>query len=70
MMDDGRRTCEIKSRIVLTQSAFNKNRALFTIAVDLKLRKKLIKCYVWNIALYGAQNLDASHSRSETLGKF
>jgi hypothetical protein len=24
--------------------------------LDLKLRKKLIKCYIWNIALYGAGN--------------
>jgi hypothetical protein len=23
--------------------------------LDLKLRKKLVKCYIWNIALYGAE---------------
>jgi hypothetical protein len=23
--------------------------------VDLKLRKKLVKCYIWSIALYGAE---------------
>jgi hypothetical protein len=30
-------------------------RALFTSTLDLKLRKKLVKCNVWDIALYGAE---------------
>ena len=29
--------------------------ALFTSALDLQLRKKLVKCYIWSIALYGAE---------------
>ena len=29
--------------------------ALFTSTLDLKLRKKLVKCYIWSIALYGAE---------------
>jgi hypothetical protein len=37
-------------------AAFNKKRALFTKALDLELRKKLVKCYIWSITLYGAQN--------------
>jgi hypothetical protein len=36
-------------------SAFNKKRALFTSTLDLELRKKLLKCYIWSIALYGAE---------------
>jgi hypothetical protein len=36
--------------------AFNKKRALFTSTLDLKLRKKLIKCYIWSISFYGAEN--------------
>jgi hypothetical protein len=27
-------------------------RTLFTSTLDLELRKKLVKCYVWSIALY------------------
>ena len=54
----------------MAKTAFNKKRALFNSTLDLELRKKLVKCYVWSIALYGAQNLDASGSRSETPGKF
>jgi hypothetical protein len=30
----------------------------------LELRKKLVKCYIWSIALYGAE------TRSEVPGKF
>jgi len=50
LTNDGRCTCEIKSRIARTKAAFNKPRALFTSTVDLKLREKLIKCYIWSIA--------------------
>ena len=34
---------------------YNKKRALFTSTLDLKLRKKLVKYYIWSIALYGAE---------------
>jgi len=44
-----------KSRIAMEKAAFNKKRALFTSILELKLRKKLVKCYVWSIALYGAE---------------
>ena len=39
----------------MAKAAFNKKRTLFTSALDLELRKKLVKCYVWSIALYGAE---------------
>jgi hypothetical protein len=29
--------------------------AFFTSTLDLELRKKLVKCYIWSIALYGAE---------------
>ena len=37
------------------KAAFNKNKNLFTSKLDLNMRKKLVKCYVWSIALYGAE---------------
>jgi hypothetical protein len=46
-------TCEIKCRIATAKAAFGKKRALFTSTLDLELRKKLVKCYIWSIALYG-----------------
>jgi hypothetical protein len=45
----------VKYRIAMAKEAFNKKRALFTSTLDLKLRKKLAKCYVWSIALYGVE---------------
>jgi len=55
LTNDGRRTCEIKSRIAIAKAAFNKKRNRFTSTLDLKLRKKLVKCYSWSVALYGAE---------------
>jgi len=39
----------------MARAAFNKKRALFTSTLDLELRKKLVKCYIWSIALCGAE---------------
>jgi hypothetical protein len=39
---------EITSRTAMTKAAFNKK-------MDLNLRKKLVKCYIWSIALYCAE---------------
>ena len=55
LTNDGRCTCEIKCRIAMGKAAFTKKRAIFTSTLDLELRKKLVKCYVWNIALYRAE---------------
>jgi hypothetical protein len=35
----------------MANAAVNKKRALFTSTLDLKLRKKPVKCYVWSKAL-------------------
>jgi len=55
LTNDGRCTCEIKSRITMAKVAFNKKRVLFTSTLELELGKKLVKCYIWSIALYGAK---------------
>jgi len=39
----------------MAEAAFNKKRALCTNTLHLKLRKKLVKCYIWSKALYGAE---------------
>ena len=44
-------TCKIKCRIAMAKAAINKKRVLFTSTLDLELRKKLVKCYIWSIAL-------------------
>jgi hypothetical protein len=55
LTNDGRFTCEIKSSIAMAKSAFNKKRDLLTAKMELELRKKLVKCYIWSIPLYGAE---------------
>ena len=40
--------------IAMAKAAFNKKMALFTCTLDLELRKKLVKCYIWSIALHCA----------------
>jgi hypothetical protein len=39
----------------MAKATFNKKRTLFTSTLDLELRKKLVKWYVWSIGLYGAE---------------
>jgi hypothetical protein len=39
----------------MAKTVLNKKRTLFTSTLDLELRKKLVKCYVWSIPLYGAK---------------
>jgi hypothetical protein len=41
--------------MAMAKAPFNKKRAFFTSTLDLELRKKLVKCYIWSIALYGAE---------------
>jgi hypothetical protein len=53
--NDARCTRESKSGIAMAKAAFKKQKNLFTSKLNLNLRKKLEKCYIWNIALYGAE---------------
>ena len=61
---------EIKSRIALAKAAFNKKKALFTSKLDLNLKKKLVKCYIWIIAFYSAETGILCIVRSEMPVKF
>ena len=72
LTNDGRCTCEIKCRIVMTKAAFNAKKNLFTSTLDLELKKKLVKCYIWSLALYGAETwmlrvVDQKHLESSEM---
>jgi hypothetical protein len=54
--NDAKCTREIKVRIAMAIAAFN-TKTLFTSKLDLELRKKLMKCYIWSITLHGAETL-------------
>ena len=54
MINDARCTREVKSSIAIAKAAFNMKKVLFTSRLYLNLRKKLVKCYIWGVPLYGA----------------
>jgi predicted GNAT superfamily acetyltransferase len=39
----------------MAKAAFNNKKTLFTSKLDLNLSKKLVKCYIWSVALYGSE---------------
>ena len=51
---DARCAREIKSRIAMAKVAFNK-KTFFASKLDLNLKNKQLKCYVWSTALYVAE---------------
>ena len=59
-----------KCRTTMAKATFHNKKNLFTSKLDLNLRKKLVKCYVWSIALYGAETWTLRKSGSEIPGKF
>ena len=50
--NDTRCINKIKSRIPMTNAAFNKKKNLFTRKLDLYIRKKLVKRHVWSKTLH------------------
>lgn len=46
---------EVKTRIAIAKEAFNRKRRLLCGKLDKDLRKRLGKCFVWSVALYGAE---------------
>jgi hypothetical protein len=70
LTNDGRCTCEIKSRIAMAKAAFSKKKIRFTSKLDLKLRKELIKCYICSIAFYGAETWTLREADQKYLGSF
>jgi hypothetical protein len=53
--NDARFTHGIKSRFCVTKSAVNRTKSLLTSKLDLSIKKKLMKFYIWSIAVYGAE---------------
>jgi len=49
----------------MAKESFNTRKTLVTSKLDLNLRKKLIKCHIWSIALYDEETWDIPDSRSK-----
>jgi hypothetical protein len=53
---DARCISEIKSRFAMAKTTFNKIKNLFLSQLELNLRKKLVRCYIWSVVLCSAEN--------------
>ena len=54
----------------MAKAAFSKRKTLFTGTLGLNLRKKLVKCYIWSIALCGAETGTVRALDNKELGNF
>ena len=54
----------------MAKTAFNKKKTLFSSKLDLNLRKKLVKCYIWSMALSGAETSTLRAADKKIPGKF
>jgi hypothetical protein len=54
----------------MAKAASNKKKTLFTSTLDLNLRKKLVKCYIWSTALYGVETWTLRAVDQKHLGNF
>jgi hypothetical protein len=55
--------------MAIVNSAPYKKKVLFSSKLNLNLRKKLLKCYIWSIAFYCAERW-TSPKDAEVPGKF
>ena len=46
---------EVKHRIAMTKEAFNSEKGIFCGPLVKELRKILVTCSVWSVALYGVE---------------
>jgi hypothetical protein len=57
--------CEIKARVATAKRPFSWKKIRFTSKLDLYLRKKLVKCFIWNTALYGAKTWTLTYNKKK-----
>jgi len=65
-------TCghEVKIRIAMAKEAFNRRRNVFCGPLDKDLRKRLVECLVWSVALYGAETWTLRRNEEKRLEAF
>ncbi|KAG1674114.1 RNA-directed DNA polymerase from mobile element jockey [Nymphon striatum] len=59
---------EIKRRIEISRRAFNNMKGIFVSRkINIKLKLRLVKCYIWSILLYGVETWTISKKMEERL---
>ena len=61
---------EVKMRIAIAKEAFNRRKNVFCGPMDIGLRKRLVKCFVWSVALYGAETWTLRRNEEKRLEAF
>ena len=65
--------CNISSNMNCCQEvkqAFNRKRSIFCRPLEKELRKSLVKCFVWSVALYGAETRNLRWNEQKRLEAF
>ena len=57
-------------KIVISKEAFNRKISLLKSKLNIELRKKLVSCYVWSIALYGSETWTLRKLEQKYLERF
>ena len=65
---DGYCTREIKMIIAIANEAFNRKMSLLTSKLNIELKKKLVRCYVWSIVLW-LRDMDTKKIGTEVFGE-
>jgi hypothetical protein len=63
-------THEIKSKTAMPKAAYNKWKILLTSKLDSDLRKTLVQCYTWSIALYSDETWTLQTAEQKHLESF
>ena len=58
---------DVKCRTALAKEALNRKRRLLCGGLDVKLRNRMVKCFVWSIR---GRNLDIGERRGEEVTSF
>ena len=61
---------KVKQRIATAKEAFNSKRSIFCGPLKKELRKRLVKCFVWSVALYGAETWTLRRNEQKLLEAF
>ena len=61
---------EVKQRIAMAKEAFNRKRSIFCRPLEKELRKRRVKCFVWSVALYGAETWTLRWNEQKRLEAF
>ena len=53
--EDGYCEKEIRARVAMAKATFEKHNSLLTGCLSLQLKKRLVRCFVWSVLMYGSE---------------